>query len=236
MPRPRVKTINNYFQVAVFPNDFFITDINALYAKLITLPEFVDGNNIVFPIPPDAPREIPRIVLQTKNAAMKLEISFTKILITWNNDIENIDDEESFDKNVETIQRVSSTYLSKILSVKSFSRVGLIKQFFFVNEGTVSEPLNQNLINIESSTNLNAYEFRLSYKTSLDIYTDVNELIVITDGYRIKRPEEKIVLVSSDINTPDSKNVSFDLKNLQSFIEQAYKKQQNDNLYKRFFE
>ncbi|MDP2645316.1 MAG: hypothetical protein Q8P24_10280 [Desulfobacterales bacterium] len=62
-------------QASLFLSSFVFSTYKILKTVIEASSELFDGDPIVLPIPDDAPREIPRIILKKKDNTMKLELS-----------------------------------------------------------------------------------------------------------------------------------------------------------------
>lgn len=228
--------IINKYEVVLFPNDFYTSDMNSFFEELKKeLVDIFDGNNILFPFFPNVPRDIPLIVLKSKNNSISCNFSLNKVDFFWL----NLKEEADFLTPVKDIEKV----IKKITSIlfrytkKKIKRVGFIKEVFFESQNPAKAI--SNIILKEKLTNkMNSYFIRLGYNFSFDgISLPCNEIITVSDGVKQTGTKGKVVIFSKDINTSQKDDANWGLTEIMTFIKKSdEEKLKKDNMYSSIFE
>jgi len=180
-----------------------------------------DGQPGVFPVPPNAPENVPRIILndtlkryQCKISAERLDLAFngsrkkpSSIGILW--------DEYS------GIIRQLAEYLKKKNPTRVW-RLGLVVRLFKVLGGSANTYLREKYLRDDRFGN--AYEFHLSVldKESMGRFS-INRWLRLRPMRKRDDPEDdRGLVVEIDINTPAEKNNDFAEEEITHFFEEAY--------------
>ncbi len=199
------KTIGSIQATVFTPSLSF--NVNKILKKLLEIDsEIFDGSPTVLPLPQDAPGELPRIILQSKNDSYKFEIApkrmnFFRIQI---NDDDIISPHEFIDK--------ATTFILQLLNeiaTQSGRIAAVIKRFcnkenppvaiagHFCKDQFLKEPFD------------NPGEFQLHAHKRYPCFdfSDVNSWVRIKSGIRHRPtgPAQQIVIAEQDINTVTDK-------------------------------
>lgn len=71
------------YQAAAFYTNLQLVVSKSLPRLLNDLGDVLDGDPITYPVPPDAPPEVPRILLSNKDRSIRLEISLNRTDVRW---------------------------------------------------------------------------------------------------------------------------------------------------------
>lgn len=189
-------------QTTIFTPGFSFITHNILIDLLQLRPGMFDGEPVVLPLPADAPPEIPRIILQNKDASKKIEFAPTRVNIFRKKTIEN-------DKiDVQEFILESAAILKDYLRITRArcGRLATVLHRFSLQEDPskeiashfCKEPFLRNPFNRPASFELHARK-RYQFIKALE----VNSWVRIKSG-QVQYPSEDskpIVLVEQDINT-----------------------------------
>ncbi len=215
----------NSLQVSIF-TPFASFHKNRILGKLIsTFADLFNGDTLAVPIPEDAPKEIPRIILNSAGGKFKLEIAQNRVnFFRYRKD----DDEE-----IDT---------SRILDISS----GVLKEYKDCTHSVVGRLA---LVVVRSSENKNPglalarhfckdkwtaklfdrpdnFEIHSHRHYTLNEF-NLNSWVRCVTGLLAKN-NERIILVTQDINTlaEELKQRDFSIGQLKSFLRIAHKEQQ----------
>jgi len=191
---------------------------------------FTDGKHSIIPVPSEGPREIPRIILSSRDGSVKSTLSFEKVSITWT----NLKESENFNIPIDDLKNITEELAKTILThtgSKTVKRIGYIKELFFIKDPTktFSELFTK------SKTNLRDYVFQLTYDSNL-LKVKGNRVIVIGSGSKQTGDKDRVVMMSSDINTHQSEDVGWGIQDIKEFIEKADEKTNKNDFYGVYFE
>ncbi len=223
----------NKYEVALFPRDFYASDLNTLLLELKTINAFKNGVNTLIPIPPDVPREIPRLILRSKDQSIGCNISFDKANLFWLNTKEKDD----YSQTIDTIKKLTNqvgSVLMKHTPTKKVWRVGFIKEYYLESEATAlikGKTLVENLGN-----NLKDYLLQFTYKLeNMTIHNNCNEVVIINSNAIKLTDKKKVVMLTHDINTVPTPPIDWDLNQIADFISEANDNSKPEELKARFF-
>ena len=194
---------------------------------------FNDGINTIIPVPNDAPRDIPRILLRSKDSSIGCNISFNKINIFWLNTKEKT----IFKIPIIDIQNLTEKLSSIILPltpIKKVKRVGYINEFFYESENPV-RLIEGKTIYKRVTKKLKDFAFRFTYKLELKIHLNCNKVITINSRGKKQTEEKKVIMLMDDINTSQRDDVNWGIQEIKNFIKEADKKIDKSVLMKSFF-
>ena len=223
----------NKYEVALFPKDFSTSDFNSLLEEIKkSLVMFADGFNTVIPVPLDAPREIPRILLRSKDNVIACNISLEKVNISWFNRKEIPGFTKSITEINSDIEKLSEILLLHT-PTRRMKRVGYIKEYYLVSENPVEVLPNSN-IGSKVKENLREFIFQLTYDFSMSMYSNCNKVIILGKGKKQTGEKENVLMLTSDINTLQTKDVSWTTEDIKKFITEADKNSNKNDLYELF--
>ena len=163
------------YQVALFSLNPISVNWNILFAALIQLEEFRNGENFIVPATADMPSELPRVILRSENKIISCSISLEKIDFFWS----NIDDIEDFsvspDDRIALVSRVVNNINSNLL----FKRVGSIRNFYLSTQS--SDPVKLEILQDTVTDELRDYALRLSYQETI-LETKCNYVLDLTSA------------------------------------------------------
>ncbi len=223
----------NKYEVALFPKDFYIGDLSLLFDEAKKIPIFADGTNITIPLPPDAPREIPRVLLKSKDDSVVCNIGFDKANIFWINKKDSFTFKKNLPEILESVKKLSDIILSHTPTHK-FKRIGYIKEYYYESDTPVSLIIGKTIYK-EITSKLREVFFQLTYDRNLKIYNDCNEVIFINSNAKKETDGKKVIVITSDINTIPSRDVNMDGKDIENFIKEADTLSDKKDLCDRFF-
>lgn len=223
----------NKYEVALFPKDFFASDLNLLLQELKKIDVFTDGVNTLIPIPNNAPREIPRLLLRSKDTTIGCNISFEKINIFWLNTKEKVSFTKSTSELNSIVDKISSILLSHT-PTKKVRRVGFIKEYYYETEEPV-KIISGKTIYDSVSDNLKDFILQFTYKLGdLNSYSDCNEVVIINSNAVKQIDKKKVLMITHDINTIQTQDISWGIQDIRDFITETNAKSDKENLVERF--
>lgn len=229
-----MKLIVSKYEVALFPKDFYSSDFNELLEEIkVGISDF-DGTNIVIPVPKDAPREIFRLILKSKDNGIECSISLEKISISWR----NLDEKNEFNKTLDEIKSLVERLATIILnhtSTKKMARIGYIKEFFYVSEKPI-DLLSGKTVFVKIAKGVRNFFFQFTYDLELGIWERCNEVITIGSGKKTTTVGKKstALMLMDDINTFQGDDVKWGIGKVKEFIDEADEKIKESDLLSRF--
>jgi hypothetical protein len=226
--------IINKYEVALFPKDFYISDLDILLEELKEEVDiFSEGNTVKIPIPTDAPRDIPRLILRSKNNSIVCNFGFDKVNIVWL----NLRELSSFSVSIGEIQRIieklSNVILRHTPPPSKMKRIGYIKEIFFLST-TPSKEISRTIFKEKLIENLKSFIFRLSYSIKLE-QLECNDVTSIGDGIKHTGDKEKVIMVMKDINTLPNTDMSWNATQIKKFISNVDAILEKNDIYKNLF-
>lgn len=169
------------------------------------------------PVPPDAPAEIPRLILKFKD----FEVNFAKNRLDLFFRDYNLSKDSVFDFVEKTISKFGI----------EIGRIGLVKNFFLDNnieylKGILAEDKIKGLDLKEINLRIN------SFKNINNL--DCNNIEIISNGNIIKevsgqKTQKEGIVIARDVNTmPDKTNkIKFDISKIKEFVDIFYTETDN---------
>lgn len=195
-------------QFALFPKNFNPLDKSRIAQDIkVRTDNIFDGEDMILPLPMDAPLEIPRIILKSKNGYFSCNISLNRIdffrNISGNDDLSHIKDEL-----LKIIKQINSYFIddNKIL----IGRIGFVIDFAIEIEKEKSiELLRKNLLKENSY-----YNNSKKIKSILLVFTEMDTLdgFSINKQYQYGNEIDNSLVFRFDINTPSEKIDEYNLK------------------------
>ncbi len=221
----------NRYEIVLFPKDFYTTSFNSLLTEITESIQEFDGINIVIPTPSDAPREIPRILLRSKNNILTCNLSMDRVNIAWLNSHDDVKFEQSI-SNIKIIVEKLSNILLSYTKTKTVKRVGYIKELYYPADRAISVITNSTL-HKKVVKDLKTFLLRFSYEKKLKSWPNCNEIVIVSDATTGK-DKRKVILVTADINTHQDDDVEWETDKVLDFIEEANTEIRNKDLINRF--
>jgi len=200
------------FQVALFSNLIIPDNKLEFVSKLIsTSNNIFNGDPVILPIPNDAPPEIPRIIVKSKDERLVCNVSMNRLDLFFNPKsetdalLDNIHD-NFFGQIIKIINFLNEIYHIKIfrvgivanliLNLKESSNIFIARKYL-KDSNLISDTFELQLHALNKITLLNKYKANrwLRIMTSRDIQNQNND---------------KFLLVSIDINTLPDVSYDFD--------------------------
>lgn len=224
-------------QLALFPKNFNLVDkIKVANDLKIKTESLFDGESTILPLPIDAPLEIPRIILQSKDNFFGCNIAIPRIDF-----FQQIGGKQKFDETKEN-------YLVKAKQIYSYfledtdliiGRVGFVVDFIVDLTESSSKKLQNQLLKeacyFAESEKIKGISLIFTEEDSIDSSWEVNRLIKIDSLRKISEPvNDKKLALRYDINTVPEKINEYNLtvENIEKILYKASKEMTSDNLNK----
>ncbi len=210
-------------QGVLFINNLNLTD-KLFVAQLLGKLKSIDFSNnpTVLPLPPDAPLEVPRIILRSNDGVFNLNISPTRIDLFYNNkqsDKEDVpvgDIKEIEKKIIEILKEISEILITKLsvniprlavvsnylIKLKESSKKYMLSKF--MKEGVVGD-VKEIQLNFLTNKEVNKYK--------------LNEWIKFNTLRNLKNvKDDTAVLLSIDLNSLTEINYNFSNDSIDEFL------------------
>lgn len=208
--------------INVLQSAFFINNINFLnkldlannFLKIIN--KLGEADPIVLPIPDDAPKEIPRILINTKDKRINLTISADRIDFV----IKDIQLHEADLKLEEIYQTYTNEIASVIINELKIGvvRLAQISQFIQKPKGDILSSF-KNKISDEFMNNARELQLHRLKVIQIDELSVNHWVRMISDN---SKPESQVLVVNSDVNTTLTEKMDlFDIKKVEGFFKLA---------------
>jgi len=216
------KLLISSMQAAIFCSELLISNKEEfIYHVVQETNDFLKGEPTIFPIPDDAPAEIPRIILKSKTYPYSCNFCKNRFDFFYKEQGKpNKTFEEVFPDFRNILDRLA-TYIKISLNIKII-RLGFIPNFVIElkesgNEYLLREYLHPNLF-------LNPYEIQINvlHKFELESFK-VNRWIKLKPlRMRNNIKDDRRILVEIDINTLSEEMHDFSPDQIKQFITLAY--------------
>lgn len=226
----QIKPIINKYQIAIFPNNFFSENLIGITEKINNKISIFNGTNSVLPVPPNAPRDIPRILLRSEDNSIRCDISFDKINLVWSNRSEA----ETFNISISERLSIAETVIDACNPGETIKRIGWITEFFYETENFVQN-LSPGLIAKKVLENINNLYINFEYRLSLNSFSNCNQVVTLGNGFKDSGNKGPVVLLTNDINTHQSENVNWRIEKIKEFASEAEKLSNTEMLFKKYF-
>lgn len=190
-----------------------------------TFGNLFDGETVSLPLPPDAPKEIPRIILQSKDKCWKLEISEMRMNFFGFNQEGKALDSKKFSENWE---KIVGAYLSiTSASVGRLAVVSIKCQEVSNPAKTLAEHFCKEKFLVAPFNRPENFELHSHKKYVLEGF-EVNSWVRCKTSFLIK-DMQPIILVEQDINTLAEKinDIVYPFEKIKKFLEIFIKEQKN---------
>jgi hypothetical protein len=189
-----------------------------IFGKIMSqFEDIFDGNPVSFPISDDAPKEIPRIILNSVDKTVKLEIAESRCnFFCYQKEDDVINEKDS----LKLFRKVIKKYIEETKSVVGRLAVVSRKYTEIKDPGLwiMKKFCNQELIE-DKFDNPKNIEFHHHRQYSLKNKFHINNWNRIKSG--ITQNDKSVVLLNQDINTllEERYDVSFNIEDIKKFIE-----------------
>ncbi len=205
-------------QVVLFANYINLNDklkIAELFNKQFG--KVFDGSPTILPIPDDAPQEIPRVILNTKNGVFTCNIAINRVDLIYKSQI--IDEYDSFGKFLKDFsilidKLIQGTFL---LIEGNLNRVGLIINYAADPKTNTIDFLRSNFLK-RSNKEEKDIQVHKRYEAKLVNLKINNWLRIISRKPELKKSP---LLIISDINTSRKEKYVIQSKDAQTFFKEA---------------
>ena len=205
-------------QFSIFTPALLFSPNKILGNLMSKFPGTFDGKTAVLPLPPNAPKEIPRLILPSFDEKVKLEISENRVnFFRYLKENDILVDKNSFfklcsDVYEEYVKCTSAKVGRLALVIVKFlenSSPGLTLAQHFCKENLIEEPFNRP----------ENFEIHSHKKYELAGF-EVNSWVRCKSGI-LKKDNKPIILAEQDINTLSEKleQNEFSLEQIRSFVE-----------------
>lgn len=201
--------------IKFFQSAFFLSSINLsnklnLASEVLTkFNDLIDGEPMILPIPENAPLEIPRIILKSKNQEYEIDISFTRVDFIYNNKTNTQEEYVAFSSRIKKIVNDLSTILIDKYSMTT-NRIGIILTLG-ANENTLDKAIS--FFKDEYTEIKNKKEIHINWLEKRDIEEfKVNDWIrIVAQDVDNNRPKYTITNDLNIVANGDAGNLTKDL-------------------------
>lgn len=214
----------NYLQVSIFTPFTSFHKSKILERLMTTFTDLFNGNTLAVPIPEDAPKEIPRIILNSADGKFKLQVAQNRVdFFRYRKD----DDAEIDTRRILDISsRVLKEYKDCTHSVIGRLALVAVRSLENKNPGSAlachfcKDKWTAKLFNRPDNFEIHSHRRYTLYGFSL------NSWVRCVTGSLVEN-KERIILVTQDINTlaEELEQRDFSIKQLKSFLGIAHRKQ-----------
>jgi len=207
------------FQAAFFSNGFPLENKLDFATKLVAAIKHFDGEPALLPIPSDAPTEIPRIILKSKDTKFICNVSLQRVDLFFNPKTEQEQDFSNLMKSIEGVLKKTVSFFetSKIKINRAGVSVNLIKD---LEEGS-----NNYLCKKYLKTGLiaDSSELELHILNKFDLKKfKINRWIRIKTLREKSVPEnDKLLSINIDINSLQEIAYDFIAEDFDIFLDAA---------------
>jgi hypothetical protein len=213
-------------QTSIFTRNFNVTDDSGRARLLLDISEhskaIFDAPPVQFPIPSDAPPEIPRIILNSADHRFNCSVSLSRADIFFNisdNSKQSLEDLLQIQKN--NSENIFSFLIGRNIIVNRIGCVVTVEERLSPEEGDSCNYLKSNFIRDGKFINPKELVFRYNQVSNSENF-EMNNLITING-----RADNKI-MIQTDINTSvDLMNsANFNVDNFNEIFDYAARKTQ----------
>lgn len=205
-------------QTVFFLSDFRLTDKPSFTKELLDLTkDTFNDEPLILPIPDDAPKDIPRIVLKSTDSSYYANISLDKLDFNFRVIGEGVDlkFKETIDGYLNNIEKIYNFLLN--YEHTRISRIGFITRFFIrLEEGTPTFIKNK-FLKKGLFPNARSIDISENERISLEPY-QLNKLINIKSLKKREEKEFKGLLTEIDINTIKEEDYDFKIGPLKKLL------------------
>lgn len=219
-------------QFSIFTPELLFNPNKILGTLMSKFSGIFDGNTTVLPLPTNAPKEIPKLILLSSDERIRLDISEARSnIIRYRDEKDTLIDKRSF---FELCSNVYKEYMEStsarvgriaFVSIKFLrdSDPGLTLAQNFCKESLLEEPFNR-------PENFEIH----SHKTYIFDDFNVNSWVRCKSGV-LKENKTPIILVEQDINTvsDETENYEFSIDEIIKFVNLANSEQ--DIIFNKYF-
>jgi len=210
-------------QLVLFSPGIIISDKAKLVVKINKqLQTLFNGDTVIPPMPEDAPLEIPRIVLKSKDERYILQISGKRVALFYNSSPENSAVEFPVDGLYEKFITISKCFSEETHC--QFSRSAMVTQWIVELGKSGVEYIAYNYLRKDVPFK-NPYKLELHYLTKDNIAgCKVNKWVRIKSARRVfDLTKNNFLTVLIDINTVSDEKYKIDTKLLMQFLNESSK-------------
>ncbi len=205
-------------QTVLFLSDFRLTDKPSFTKELLDLTKDIFNDEpLILPIPDDAPKDIPRIILKSTNSSYYVNVSLDRLDFNFRviDEGEDLKFEEIIDGHLNNIEKIYNFLLN--YEHTRISRIGFIARFFIKLEGGSPTFIKNKFLKEGLFPNARSIDILENEKISLDSY-QLNKLINIKSLRKKEEEEFKGLLTEIDINTIKERDYDFKIEPLKKLL------------------
>lgn len=206
-------------RVALFFSSINLTKKLDLASSLKTSISALDGDPLIMPIPDDAPSDIPRIILTSKNKEYSLNLSPKRVDFFYNNLSSKSTTYDNFTKEmIKTIKIIDETLRTNHSA--TINRLGLIVDFELDKKNAIryaKDFFNKSFV---FKDNLLEEQIHLLNREIKEGFRFNNWIRIIAQTHNEKMPK---VIISNDINTLVREDKTFSNVEVNKFYTQMLK-------------
>ncbi len=226
------KFVISSLQFSIFTSAVLFAKAKILEKLMSDFSDVFNGDTVSIPVPSDAPKEIPSIILYSEDKKMKLEVAENRVnFFKYQRDDSEIVDPQKMIKLFLEILKVYKTVTQAVIGRLAVVTVKFMKikepalelAKHFCREEWIEEPFNRP----------ENFEIHSHKKYSLCAFS-VNSWVRCKTG-RLTQDKEPIVLVTQDINTlvEELDKKDFKVEDVKKFLD-MFIKEQEKIIYKYF--
>lgn len=217
-----VKSLQN----AIFTQALDLTNKSGFANQIIhdTMGLF-DGDQIILPVPNNAPAEIPRIILKNKNESYSLNVGLNRIDFFYNEIVlkDNLPTKE-LSKLEQDFRKKTNSIVQTILNIAStrIVRLGFIVTLQSGVSGKASSFISEKYLKQKKSTQ-DVYDLNLGILKKEKIGHTVSNIWFRINPFRKEGDplDDKMITVQFDVNTLVEEMLNFSLDDINKYFEQA---------------
>ena len=222
-------------QTVLFLSDFRLTDKPSFTKELLDLTKDIFNDEpLILPIPDDAPKDIPRIILKSTNSSYYVNISLDRLDFNFRVIDEGVDlkFEETIDGYLNNIKKIYNLLLN--YEHTRISRIGFITRFFVKVEEGAPTFIKDKFLKKGLFPNARSIDISETERISTGPY-QLNILINIKSLKRGGEEKFKGLLTEIDMNTIKEKDYDFKIEPLKKLLIEIKKYIINNDLPQSIF-
>jgi hypothetical protein len=200
----------------------------SVFPKLMTdFGDVFDGDPISIPLPPEAPKDIPRIILKSKDFKIKLEVSENRVNLSRYFNIDETNEISAFVSFIELWGKLTGSYMDFTNATVGRLAVVAVKACECDNPGkALAEHFCKPEYLVEPFNRPESFEIHSHKKYKFGAFS-VNSWVRCKTG-KLKKENKPIIIIEQDLNTlAEAINESkFSKEEIITFTREGLKEQQ----------
>ncbi len=180
-----------------------------------------DGQPGVFPVPPNAPESVPRILLKDRQEKYECKVSTGRLDFAFDGSKKKASSIGTLWDDYNGIIRQLAEYLKKQNPTRVW-RLGLVVRLFKVLEGSANTHIRERYLKDDRFQNPHETHLSVLNKESMGPFS-INRWLRLRPMRKRDDPQDdRGFVVEVDINTPAEENNDFSEREITEFFEEAY--------------